>query len=430
MQIKLGVSKFTNKEGKRDPVIIDYTKTINGHTAIIGGSGTGKTYRLRKMVDVLKQSDVKIYILDVHGDIDIDGAEYIKISESSGNGLNPLKISADKDSGGVRKRISSFISMLQRTSTKLGSKQISALSNTMKDLYAANGFYENDPRTWSLDYDPYRNRKFKKKQPTVLDLKRFTERKLKQMISGGSAKAITALENLNKKYTSLGRYNNKMSEIDEEKIAKLKAECIELYTKYIESIETGGEIDELIKYDSKDVMKSIYERIANLEASGIFKDNFPVFEKSDKKIFRIDIKSLNVDEQKMFVDVFLAEVFEQAKERGEVPHPDTFIILDEAHIFLSDDSSHITNVIAKEARKFGIASILSSQSFTHFPEDIIANTSVKIILGIDEMYHQASAKKLMIEPKRFGYIVPHKSALVQVKNKGDMSNKFVDVFLQ
>jgi DNA helicase HerA-like ATPase len=429
MKIKLGITKFKNyKTGQQEEVILDTERVINGHMTIIGASGTGKTYNIRKIINVLNEKKSQFHILDVHGDIEIDGASSVKFSETTDYGLSPLTISPDEDFGGVRKKIRSFISMINRTSRQLGSKQESVLINILNDLFAANGFYANDKRTWSLNYDPYKYRKFKKRYPNVSDLKKFTEYKLRQMVSGGSSKAIQKLEDLNKKITNLNKYNNKVNSYDEEKIEKLKLQCKELYTDYIDSIETGTEIEEMIKYDSREVIKSVYERITNLESAGIFKSTPPPFDKT-KSIYRYDIKSLNKDEQKMFVDVLCEDIFLQAKQRGEVDSADIYIVIDEAHIFLNNDSNHIINVIAKEARKFGIGLILASQSFTHFPEDIVANTATKIILGIDEMYHQGSAKKLMIDPKQFSYIIPRKSAMIQIKNAGDMSNKFIDVML-
>jgi len=173
-----------------------------------------------------------------------------------------------------------------------------------------------------------------------------------------------------------------------------------------------------LKYDKAETIRSVYERIKTIEDSGIFKNKKPNFDRS-KPIKRYDIKTLIKEEQKMFVDVLLEMIFVKAKENGQVDEPQTFIVIDEAHIFINDEDSHIINVIAKEARKFGIALILASQSFTHFSEDFLQSTATKIVLGIDEMYHDGSAKKLRIEPKMFSYIVPHQKILVQVKNKGE-----------
>ncbi len=119
---------------------------------MMGASGTGKTYNLRNMISQIQKQDskVRIHILDFHGDIQIDGASSVKFSESTNYGINPLIINPNPDFGGVRKRIQSFITALDRTS-RLGSKQQAVLRNLLTDLYIANGFYPDKPSSWVLD---------------------------------------------------------------------------------------------------------------------------------------------------------------------------------------------------------------------------------------------------------------------------------------
>ena len=245
------------------------------------------------------------------------------------------------------------------------------------------------------------------------------------MLTGASSKAFNALERLNKEYQNMNRKNLK-NILDEGDLNKKKEVCVELYKEYINEIETGGEIEELIKYDSKDILKSVYDRILTIESSGIFKGKDPFWHTRDDKIVRFNIKALNKDEQQMFVDIVVEHIFLELKKRGEVPFADTFVFIDEAHNFTNDDGDHIINIAIKEGRKFGLGEVLSSQSFTHFPEDIISNSATKIILGLDEMYHKSTSSKLMIDAKKLGYITPHKSALIQIKNKGNTSNRFID----
>lgn len=431
--INFGSDKF-NKNNK---IIWDGSKVVNGHFIIVGGSGTGKTYTIRNILRELTSVEgVTVHVLDVHGDIDIgdDITSTVSFSETADFGLNPLKISANKDFGGVRKKIRSFMSMLSRTSRALGSKQESVLTHLLKDLYYERGFYSDDYHSWDVNFD---TRKFKpspKRHPTILDLKKYCDSKLKEIMLGSGKKGIQALENLNKKVTQLDKLLIKkvktIHNADEngkviDKIGKQKESCIELYNDYIKNIENGRELDEVLKYDSSEVLKSVFEKISNLENTGIFKSTLPNFDPK-KPIKRYDIKSLNKDEQKMFVDILLEDIYLAAKEKGPQEGVKTFLVIDEAHIFVSPDDEHIINVISKEARKFGVGLILASQSFNHFSEDIIANSSTKMILGIDEMFHDVASKKLKVEVKRFNYIVPHKSALIQIKKKGDLSNKFVD----
>lgn len=430
MKILLGTDKW-DKSSYPKELYLDTSSLVNNHMMIVGGSGTGKTYNLRKIVrGLVKDPKNTIHILDVHGDIDIgeDITDTIKFSESSLNGLQPLSISHDLDYGGVRKKIRSFISMINRTTRALGSKQEPVLMNLMMDLYSANGFYADIPDSWDINKEIRKNTTFKKRYPTISDLKKFTEYKYKQMYIGSNSKTIAKLEQFTKKMKFLQKNANKDTKFEDSELIKLKDELKTLFSEYVDSIENGKELDELIKYDSKEVIKAIYEKLEVLESSGIFKDKFPTFDKT-KQVKRYDIKSLAKDEQKMFVDVLLENIFFLAKQSGIKPEADTYIVIDEAHMFTTSDDKHIINIIAKEARKFGIGLILASQSFTHFSDDIIQSTATKMILGIDEMFRAGSAKKLDVDVKRFGYIVPHVTAMIQVKNKGSSDNKFWDVKL-
>jgi len=430
--IVFGADRFD----KTKKIIWDPLKVVNGHFMIVGGSGSGKTYNIRKILREIISTDdsIRFHIIDVHGDIDIgeDVTSTKTYSETANIGLQPLKISDDLDFGGVRKKVRSFISMINNTSRTLGTKQEPVFNYLLTDLFRAAGFYQEDSRTWKLENDPRKNVKYKKTYPTMMDLKMFTKYKLEQIFAGTNSKAVHKLENLNKTVKSLESVGQKMNKNKhdadfvaklEEKMDKLKTEAKTLYGEYIDSIQTGRELDEILKYDSMETIKSLYNRIETMISTGIFKSQEADFD-TNKPVKRYKIHTLNKDEQKMFVNILLEDIFMEVKRAGEQDGVKTFIVIDEAHIFITDDDDHIINVIMKEARKFGLGIMLASQSFGHFSEDVIANAATKIILGIDEMYHEVSAKKLRLEPKQFSYITPHKSALMQIKNKGNSSNKF------
>ncbi|ORU94923.1 MAG: hypothetical protein A6F70_10275 [Cycloclasticus sp. symbiont of Bathymodiolus heckerae] len=122
-----------------------------------------------------------------------------------------------------------------------------------------------------------------------------------------------------------------------------------------------------MKYNSKEVLQSVLERINNLNSSGIFRSNPPTFGLNHGRCHQI--KHLNDDEQKMFVYIRLEAIFRKCRDSGVKPDLEQVIFLDEAHKFIIDDSSNIINVIAKEGRKFGLGLWCASQSPTHFSED-------------------------------------------------------------
>jgi DNA helicase HerA-like ATPase len=439
MDIIFGQDSYGLSRGKDSPVIWQSQKVINGHMLLVGKSGTGKTFTLKKILEQLgaQAKTLRVHVMDIHGDIDIPGSSTVKFSESTKYGFNPLKVNPDQDFGGVRKRVQGFLAALQRTSRKLGSKQEAALRNVLIDLYAANGFHVDRPESWHLNDG--KQRQYPKKNPTLEDAYKFALFKLKSMFLGTNSKAAISLEMLNKKsnqFYSKRKQASKTAGMTEEEakkiqddLKKLGDEAVLLYQEYIASIQTGMELSDVIKYDSKEVMKSVVERLENLHAIGIFKQDLPPFDPK-ANIWRYDIKALSMDEKKLFVTFVLENLFQKAVQDGVQNDIVEVIVLDEAHNFLSDDPEDITNIIAKEARKFGVALICASQSPTSFSDDFVSNVGTKIILGIDQMFWDGSMRKLRLDQKALEWIVPHQKILVQVNNKGETKNNFTWTVLE
>lgn len=439
MKILFGIDSAFIKKGENVQVVWDSKRAINAHMLIVGKSGTGKTFTLRKIVEQLQQQSnhkTRIRIIDVHGDIDLPGCSSIKFSESSEYGFNPLSVNPDPDFGGVRKKIQSFMSALNKTSRKLGPKQESVLRNILLDLYAANGFYEKESKSWSL-YDDNGNRLMHngkpKKFPTLEDAYRYANFKHKAMFLGTSNKAVLNLEEVNKKAKQIYiKQKNVHRAPTKEDGEKMKAElvtagenAVTAYSNYIQSIENGMELTDLIKYDSIDSIKSLVDRLGNLVSCGIFKNKEPAFD-NNSDIWRYDIRALtNLDEKKLFVYCLLEEIFQNRVQEGQQDDVVEMIFLDEANLFFNDESDNIINIISKEARKFGLGLCCASQSPTHFSEDFISNVGTKIILGLDQMFWDGSVRKLKIEQQALEWIVPHQKMVVQINNKAELKNRFI-----
>jgi DNA helicase HerA-like ATPase len=412
---------YNNFDGKEIAWIS--SNVVNYHGMLVAGSGAGKTYNIRQFVKSL-QNPIRFHILDVHGDIEFDDSvcSTVNFSEVSEFGLNPLIVNPDSEFGGVRRAINSFIKMIESTSRKLGEKQLPTLRNLLEDVYSANGFLSNDYKTWSLDYDTRANQKYRKRYPTLDDLIRYTKFKLQQTFIGSNSKGCVALEKLNQYVYQLNRKYKKTINDDSIDLEAEKVKCIEAYEEYLANIESGKELEDLLKYDSAEVLKRILEKLEELKATGIFKNKAPSFDNS-KFIHRYNVKALSDDEQKMFADVLFRRIFFECKTRGLSTSCTDIIICDEAHKIISDDSDHIINIILKESRKFGLGWWGASQSFGHFSDDILESTASKLLLNISEMFQKQSADKLRVKIESFKYITLHKSGFINIQNKGS-SSKF------
>lgn len=436
MQIVMGMNSIALNQGRREPVVWDTAKLINGHVLIMGKSGTGKTFTLKKMLTQMsQQARLRVHVMDVHGDIDLEGASTVKFSEATPYGYNPLTINPDPDFGGVRKRIQSFIAALNRTGYRLGSKQEAVLRNILNDLYAANGFYDDKPSSWALNDGV--ERQWPKKFPSMEDAVKFASAKLKAMFLGTSSECVEALLKVNRKQSQFHAKVKKVTrgalkaedlEIAKKELDVIKDEAAALYREHMEAMATGHELEDLIKYDSKDVMKSVVDRLENLHNIGIFRPQRPPFDPQNP-IWRYDIKALAPDEKKLFVSFILEAIFLRSAQRGVQKDLVELIVLDEAHLFLTDDSDNPINIIAKEARKFGLGLFCASQSPTHFSDDFLSNVSTKVILGIDQMFWDGSVRKLKVEQKDLEWIVPQERMVMQMNNRGQTRSDFTWVAL-
>ncbi|WP_343177084.1 DUF5710 domain-containing protein [Pseudomonas sp. 4810-S13] len=486
MQIRFGLNALELKKHNQVQVIWDSEKLVNGHTLLVGMSGAGKTFLLRKMISHMLQTSgsavPRIHVFDIHGDLEIPGASEVRFSERSNWGLNPLRVNPDPHFGGIRKRVQAFISTIERSMRAMGTKQEACLRNLLLDVYAQYGFKQDDPSTWVVEEetavimtDGHEDRLFidvpkaekdeakalgarwsggplyswyvaqdqyqgaitrwppklmARTHPCVKDVLRMAQNIHQQSFLGTSAEAVSYLEVANRAAAAYRKkaiqalrkgeanFEDEAAKVD---LDKAKAKAIDSFTTYVEAITTGRELTSLMKYDSTDVLKSVVDRLQNLDAIGIFKSVQPPFHESNP-VWRYHLQALSMTERKLFVLFRLEEIFLAAVERGPQDRIRDVIILDEAHVFADESDDNIINTIAKEARKFGLMLVAASQSPTHFPQDFVASVATKVVLGIDEIFWKPSATKLRLREDALAWVTPTKTMLVQLKMKGETQN--------
>lgn len=431
----------------------------------------------------------RVHVFDVHNDIRFDDESRIMFSESSPYGINPLRLSCDPHYGGVRKCVESFIEMMSESSGALGSRQVPALKNVLYDLYAERGFVLHDASTWRIDDDgdstpdsqgriyldiPYEDRELAKgaaksehvtlqwdgqekswwcsehrgallqwstrirgrRAPTVPDAMRFVLTKIRRMQVGGSGKCIHRLEEHNKKVQTWRKLAHKLARtgLGEQEVEDIKKdvhqgslELIESFTEYVLAIEEGTELDQVLRFDSIETLKSIADRLSTLLSSGIFRPRRPDFDES-RPIWSYGIAPLRDPEQKFFVWTCLRQIFENAKEMGAVAGASEVrevIVLDEAHKFFNPKDTNILDILSREARKFGIALIAASQAPSHFSEDFLGNVGTKVLLGLDEQYHDWLLRKMRIDREILSCVAAKRIAAIQIADKRNEINRFM-----
>ncbi len=441
-----GLNEYLYRQkNTNQPIVINTQELINGYLLLTGMSGTGKSYQAQRLLTNAIEQNLEVDIFDVHNELDQSGIRSALYSESTQLGFNLLSVSPDPHSGGVRRRINEIINMLNTTSRQLGSKQETALRNLLNDVYRINGCNDCEPNTWRKKEITGAARNSLIKQgdyqglrqyyPVMDDLLSFAERKLSSLYLGTNIKAVLVLEEVNYLAKQLNRALQKYSKSNQDAQIEKTEKALEVakskvkaeFEVYVDHIESGNEISGVMKYNSKEVLQSVLERLNILNATGIFHPNPPAFGDANGRCHQI--KHLSDDEQSMFVFMRLESIFRQCRDSGVKSDIQHIVFVDEAHKFISEDSGNIINIIAKEGRKFGLGLWCASQSPTHFSEDFLTNCGTTILLGLHSSYWDMACRKLRIEPSVLKYIRPQQVAAIKLQLKGSMDSKFQNAII-
>lgn len=442
-QFTVGFNDFQLRKGIKEPFIWNLGQLANGHVGITGTSGSGKTYQIRRFAEAFASDpQTRISIFDYHGDIEIPGASEVLFSESTRYGYNPFVVNPDPHYGGLRKSANHIIDIMS-TNRKLGEQQAAVLRQLVMDCYALKRMYQEKPASWvkrnapeSECQDLYNKREWSalaQCYPTLTDLERLIAKKLKSGLFGLDENnqanlALRGFEGFMRAARALDKAKERNIREDTEKtqqaLEKAKDNALKEYENALNQTRTGSEFDEILKYDSVDTLRSLSTRLENVKALGLFNANEPPFR---GRIQRYNIKPLasSEDELKMFVYSRMMAIFHEEMQRGEshgkVRH---VIILDEAKKFSDEESSNPINIIANEARKFGISLVLASQSPSHFSEDFINSAGTLLVQNMAPGDWQRAANKLQIEKSKLEYLKPRETALLKLQRVGERINWF------
>ena len=445
----LGLDENEARVHRKEHVLYYEPETlINGHALICGMSGTGKSHISMAMLASAAKSELQIDIFDVHEELNaVLGSVAMKYSQHTRFGVNPLDLDTDIHSGGPMNQINFFVKLLKDVSAGLGVQQESVLRNLLMDTYNAAGIFQNDRRTWERQKITERQRKeivfarrwgdLRKYYPTIEDLLSYANKKVIALTIGGDNEAVTAYTELATNLKKLQRLNGRYAKsTNDEEIAKLettieagKHKCTESHTAFIQAMKTGKEIEDVLKYKSVDVLSSLISRIELLNSTGIFNANPAPF--GDSKVRVHQIKSLTVDQQRLFVKLRLHEIFEKCKQMGITAAGKIrwIIYVDEAHRFFGDDEDDIFGVIARESRKFGLALWCASQGPTEFPESFLTNCGATFVLGLHANYWKKSATMLRLSEEALKTVKPKEVIAVKMQRQGQSDPPFTNIIV-
>tara|TARA_B100001105_G_scaffold177865_1_gene143400 strand:- start:8155 stop:9711 length:1557 start_codon:yes stop_codon:yes gene_type:complete len=274
--------------------------------------------------------------------------------------------------------------------------------------------------------------------PTLDDVIAYAKRQMMIAFMGSDQGAITALEAFIK--ASRAHYKQELAQLksggvnrpdslEASSSAKERAggKAMEAYGRYLDAVRTGDEVENILKYDKAD-FKSVIDRLESLKASGIFKSEPPPFDPS-ARVWRYRIRALEREEKRLFVLFRLRELYNAAVERGEVKGLRDIIVVDEAHLYADEDGEDMLSVLAREARKFGVAVIAANQT-PELPKDFIASLATKVVLGIASEFNQQAISRMGMTADILKWIQPKSTMAIQMQDSSPTSGEWRGVLLR
>lgn len=304
--------------------------------------------------------------------------------------------------------------------------------------------FDSDPgfMSWWVNEDYYSGdllmwepKEIFKSFPTIDDLLRFTKLKIKAQICGTNSAAMAKLKDVSQaarmyyrrveeaQKLGKGMHPDEKAKL-ESNLDKAKEDASDAYNSFMDAIRTGREMEDMIRYSSMEVLTSVLERLVNLKALGILNPNAPPFD-SRERVWRYDMRYLEISTQCMLVELVSGKVFERAMQRGFQNDVIEVLVVDEGARYVSDDPEYILNKISNEARKFGLGLWVTSTSPEHFSDDFLKATGTILVLGLSDADHRNAATKLGLrDTDLLARIKPRETALLKVKNIGEANDRF------
>lgn len=230
-------------------------KINNFHLSISGASGSGKSLFLRQLIAYLKQKNKHLHVIDIKGDLGVEGENYIDFPiRNQIYGINPFEFDMNPETGGIKNRANEIVDMIVKAfSLKIGSQKKDIISRLIMDTYKIAGITE-DTETWGIDMP---KDQMLKKLPSIEDLVLLTNEILDAVSYGHNS----SLEKSLKKFGKTALKSAKKLQMNNKTIAQVKQNIKEKYLANVDMDDPDYEekLEKLITSDEE------YEKVLRLE---------------------------------------------------------------------------------------------------------------------------------------------------------------------
>lgn len=269
-------------------------KLPNPHALIWGESGSGKSRLLKKLIAYLAQRRKTVHVVDLHGDLGIDGLEenYMEFTaRNSKFGINPFEFDRDEKNGGPAIQAQEMILMFKKAfMPNMGALQAASLQALVRDTYRMKGIYDEDPLTWGLNI--HDKHQWGQMLPTMMDMKTLLDYIL-ESVSTGFGVAFTKIIKKNGVLLNKDRESITESQKILDSLKKKRSpQIIELYTQLaacdneIEALGDKPDTNTLegLNFERQDIQKRIDAVLASDKSLASIEEEIVRLETSIKSI--------------------------------------------------------------------------------------------------------------------------------------------------
>jgi len=315
------------------------TKLSNGHIAIIGTSGSGKTQTLKSIAYELPKlfPNIRLILIDFHSDLDLPGEIHYPLNMESRFGINPLVVDLDTKGGGPSLQAIAVAAILKKALT-MGVNQEGLVIDILTTCYKQRGIIQDEPTTW------------KQQPPTFADVREEIEARIEDGCKESSKLAL--------KLAAMFEYG--------------------IFTRPQPSLNA-----QIIRFDL-----SALGKVPGLAA--------------------------------IAAEALIKQVMDSHRIGGEIEGkiPKTYLFIDEAK---EVKTSRTLNIVLADGRKYGLGAVVASQRDAEISNEVIANTSTKIILSVDQTEVKRVASRFRFSDHLIASLEPLQ-ALVRMGKDGHKVN--------
>lgn len=383
--------------------VVALSELDNFGMSVIGGSGSGKTYTIGKLIGQLYHSGVTAIVMDTQGDlgsespyIDAPGSAFNEMDlDYAPDGDVHLNLFAIHHSGkgsGYYQTLKNAIKAIKMFHPSLGVMQQSYLSDLIEATYTRFGILMNDKCTWSMP------------APCIDDVLETLDIFVKSKDVGVPEDIFLECSAIRSQAMALSKKSDQLDaslQADEEDDSKFQiADSVrkKLETT-VESLKVaaGKAIDDAIFGDNAKVSGSLAVDtntargvrivLEDMARTGLFSGSRPI-EFVPGKINHINMKGIVDKDQAVMGFLIMDKIFREAFANCQELNSGILrymAVCDEAKIIYSgaEDGMSPQRRISTEGRKAGLGALIGAQSTAQVPEDVLTNTALTILLRLD-----------------------------------------------